>query len=127
MKIRNLSIQFLTLTLLAMPLAACDKGNEEAAATAEPETKPDAEPEAAPVDPAVQAEADALLNPDLDGLDPKVAQAVRIAREIEADPQAADSVLEKHQLDREGLDALMYDIARSPELSKAYREARMSI
>lgn len=133
--------KFSSLTLIAClamaGMTGCDKGNEPAA---DPKTDaaatgdkaegdaPKAEAGDAPVaavDPAVEAEAAALVD-DLDNLDPKVQKAVQIAREIELDPSSADQVLAKHELDREGLDALMYEIARNPELSKAYRDARMA-
>lgn len=126
-----------SLTLgLCLSVSACDKGDD-----AKPATSADAPAaasgdkaaaeggEAAPaktVTPEIQAEADAALSDDLASLDPKVAKAVQIARDIEADPGAADAILVKHQLDREGLDALMYEIARSPDLNKSYRDARMA-
>jgi hypothetical protein len=58
------------------------------------------------------------------GYDPRVAQAARVAREIADDPQAADDVLSKQNLDREKLDALMYEIASDPDLTEQYRIAR---
>ena len=103
--------------------AAAEAGAAEAGAPAEAGAEGEAK---APADPAAQAEADELLAEDLGDLDPKVQKAVTIAREIEAAPDTADQVLAKHELDREGLDALMYEIARSPELAKAYRDARLA-
>lgn len=114
----------------APELTACDSGNKEEP-QAQTDAKADAGAEAKPeeanaVDPAVQKEADEALSADASGLDPKVAKAVNIAKEIEADPSKAEEVLAKHELDREGLDALMYEIARSPELAKSYAAARMN-
>ena len=119
-----------TLVLAVAPtLTACDSGNNDDAA-AKPADAPKAEEpkkeEAKPVDPEAQKEADEVLAADGSGLDPKVAKAVSIAREIEADPSKAEDVLAKHELDREGLDALMYEIARNPELAKSYAAARMN-
>jgi hypothetical protein len=58
-------------------------------------------------------------------LDPRVEKAVRIAAAIEADPVRADEVLAAEGLDREQLDALMYEIARNAELARAYQEQRV--
>jgi hypothetical protein len=58
------------------------------------------------------------------GYDPRVVQAARVARDIAADPKAADDVLAKQSLDREKLDALMYEIAGDPDLTEQYRFAR---
>jgi hypothetical protein len=57
-------------------------------------------------------------------LDPKVRRATEIAESIERDPAASDQVLAQADLDREGLDALMYEIAINPELASQYRIAR---
>lgn len=56
--------------------------------------------------------------------DPRVAQAARVAVEIEADPTKVETVLASADLDREKLDTLMYEIASNPELTKQYRIAR---
>lgn len=119
--------------------AACDKGDtpkaEAGAAKADGgeapkaeagEAKADGGEVVATADPETQAAADKELSDDLTGLDPKVQKAVSIARAIEAKPDSAEDVLASHELDREGLDALMYEIARNPELSRAYRDARMA-
>ena len=44
-------------------------------------------------------------------LPPDVARAVTIARAIEANPAAIDSILTAHGLTRAGLDSMMYAIA----------------
>jgi hypothetical protein len=75
----------------------------------------------------VEAEPDEVEAPggdDLEGYDPRVAQAAKVAREIASDPKAADDVLAKENLDREKLDALMYEIASDPDLTEQYRIAR---
>jgi hypothetical protein len=61
---------------------------------------------------------------ELASYDPRVAQAAKVAREISNDPQSADEVLEAEDLDREKLDALMYEIANDPDLTEQYRVAR---
>lgn len=77
------------------------------------------EVEAEPEEPAEEPAVD-----DLEGYDPRVAQAAKVAREIATDPKAADEVLSKENLDREKLDALMYEIASDPDLTEQYRIAR---
>jgi hypothetical protein len=69
-------------------------------------------------------EVEAEDEDDYAGYDPKVVQAARIAKEIEADPTKADAVLEAANLDREGLDVLMGEIGEDPELATQYRVAR---
>lgn len=128
-KIITKSLMAALVLACAPTLVACDSGNNDDVAKKEEATAPpkgETKEEKKAVDPAVQAEADAALSADASGLDPKVAKAVNIAREIEADPSKAEEVLAKHELDREGLDALMYEIARSPELAKSYAAARMN-
>lgn len=84
-------------------------GGSDEVAKAEPEEE-DAEPE-------VQQDENA-------GYDPRVVQAAEVAREIAKDPATADDVLAKANLDREKLDALMYEIASDPDLTEQYRIAR---
>jgi hypothetical protein len=52
-----------------------------------------------------------------------VARAVAVARGIEANPAAADSVLAANGLTAAGLDSLMYTIAQDSAMSAAYRDA----
>ncbi|MCR9160237.1 MAG: hypothetical protein ACE37F_27450 [Nannocystaceae bacterium] len=61
---------------------------------------------------------------DLEGYDPRVAKAARVAEKISADPQKADDVLATLDLDRDALDELMYEIASDPGLTAQYRMAR---
>jgi len=49
-----------------------------------------------------------------------VQRAVEIARAIEADPDAAERILEDHGLTVEQFEQMMYDISADPDLSKAY-------
>ena len=62
--------------------------------------------------------------PDEPPLDPRVAKAAKLAGEIEAAPENADEILEKHGLDRDKLDALMYEIASDQSLAEDYKLAR---
>jgi len=49
--------------------------------------------------------------------------ASRIAREIEARPDQADEILERHGKTRQEFEKLLYDIAADPDLSRAYTQA----
>jgi len=53
-------------------------------------------------------------------LDPRVEKAVTVANAIASNPDSADEILEKNGLDREKFEALMYEIAKDPELSQLY-------
>jgi hypothetical protein len=52
-----------------------------------------------------------------------VDRAAAVARAIQADTAAADSILAAHGLTRAGLDSLMYEIAADSALARAYAEA----
>lgn len=56
-------------------------------------------------------------------LPPDVQRAVTVARAIEADPAALDSILAAHGLSRAGLDSLMYAIAADSAKAAAYSAA----
>jgi hypothetical protein len=60
---------------------------------------------------------------DTAGAEDLVARAVEIAKAIEADPDAAEAILEQHDLTIESYEALMYDISADPELTRAYEAA----
>jgi len=49
--------------------------------------------------------------------------AASIAREIEASPDQADAILQRHGKTRAEFEQLLYDIAADPELSRAYNQA----
>jgi hypothetical protein len=53
-------------------------------------------------------------------MDPRVEKAVTVANAIASNPDSADEILEKNGLDREKFEALMYEIAKDPELSQLY-------
>jgi len=52
-----------------------------------------------------------------------VEKAVTIAKEIEADPDAVEEILERHGLDAEQFENMIYEISSDPELSRAYNAA----
>lgn len=117
------------LVVLVLGLAACDGGpkdtpvKDDAVANKAPTPatadKPHGAADAAPV------EVEPLEPEDeFSAYDPRVAQAARVALEIQADPTKVETVLASAEIDREALDALMYEIAGNPELSKQYRIAR---
>jgi hypothetical protein len=54
---------------------------------------------------------------------PVVDRAVVVARAIQANPAATDSILGAHGLTRVGFDSLMYDVAADSALARAYTEA----
>jgi hypothetical protein len=64
--------------------------------------------------------------PSMDSPEGRVALAAMVATEIAGTPDKADEILEQNGLDRDKLDELMYEIAKDPELSKAYKEQRMN-
>ena len=95
---------WIPILMLAL-LAACGGGGgtEEAQATGS---------QAAPANDEATGAAD----------DP-VSLAVEIAEALEADPDSAEAILERHGLTVEQYEALMYDISADPELSRAYEAA----
>jgi hypothetical protein len=58
-----------------------------------------------------------------EALPPEVARAVAVARGLEANPAAADSILTANGLTVTGLDSLMYRIAQDSALTAAYTNA----
>lgn len=115
------------LLCLPVSLAACEPGGDEKAATKSDSGSKAGDDGAA--DGAAEAGADdgAAEGGD-DGeaieMDPKVEQAVTVANAIAADPASADSILEEAGLDRESFEALLYEIAKDPEMSNSYAVAR---
>jgi hypothetical protein len=96
----------LPLIAAAVSLAACRQANREAGNSAQAL----AESASAPASPAAS-------------LPPDVALAVEIARAVQANPSAADSVLAAHRLSRAGLDSLVYAIAADSAKAAAYSAA----
>jgi hypothetical protein len=108
-----------TMMGLVLTLGACDKADP---AKTDKQAKVDPKPDGDAVKPG-----DTESNePDVEApaLDPKVEQAVTVANMIAADPAAADTILTEAGLDRDSFEAMLYEIARDPELSKSYAIAR---
>ena len=53
----------------------------------------------------------------------RVSQAVIIAKEIRSNPDAAQAILERHGMNAEQFEALMFEIAEDEEMSRAYSAA----
>lgn len=53
-----------------------------------------------------------------------VGQVAAVANAIEAQPSAADSILQAGSMTREAFDSLIYTVAADPQLSAAYQTAR---
>jgi len=119
--------------------AKADKKADAKEADAKPakDDPPDAKPadtKAAPptedAKPSEDSAAPAAANDEapaedgLSGYDPRVAKAAGVAEQISEDPQKADELLAAADLDRDKLDALMYEIANDPDLTAQYRMAR---
>ena len=66
-------------------------------------------------DPSHTADATRTVSASVD-------RAVTVARAVRVSPAAADSILSAHGLSRNGLDALMYEIASDSALARAYAE-----
>ena len=53
----------------------------------------------------------------------QVQKAVDVARALEADPDRVEAILEEAVMTADEYEALLYDIAADPELSRLYNEA----
>jgi hypothetical protein len=105
--------------VMTIVLASCGTAGEDSAAS-----KPSSPPPK-PVGKASAPLAKAAPKPDPEEkVDSRVAKAAAVAAELSAKPEDADAILERHGLDRDRLDALMYEIAADEGLAKAYRLAR---
>ncbi len=118
---RTTSTRVLSALALACTLSACDSGDApkqaETGETATIAAKPVADPP--PVAPKPGDSA-----PPPDSPQAKVQLAALVAREISAAPELADDILAKHGLDRDKFDAIIFEIAADPALTKAYMAAR---
>ncbi len=130
MNIQTITRTLAVVALLAVP--ACDSGTkqEPSKTAAKPETKPVVKPDAKiaakPDDKAVDKPEDKPVDakPPEDPNAAKVTLAATVAKEISGAPDKADEILGKHGLDRDKLDALMFEIAGDPALTQAYMDAR---
>ena len=110
MKTSTITRILVAFALVGLP--ACDGGGD----TKKTDTKVAADDTAKPADSKEQPAAD----PNAE----KIKLAATVAREISGAPDQADEILGKHGLDRDKLDALMFEIAGDPELTQAYMAAR---
>lgn len=99
---------FILACSATLSLSACKKQER-----AEPDPKDNAAQ--AQVDPAP---ADSPSTPS------KAKIAAEVAVEISKAPEQADAILARHRMDRESLEALMFEIAKDPKLRDAYNQAR---
>ena len=121
--------RILAATLLFTALPACDSGTPTPDAkkvVTKAETKPASKP-ADPkpvVAPVVTPETKPEEKPAADPADNKIQLAALVAKEISGAPDKADEILNTLNLDRDKLDALMFEIAADPALTKRYMDAR---
>ena len=71
---------------------------------------------------ALTLSALALLACDSEEDDPAL-RAAAIAREIRANPDGTEAILDEHDMTIEEFEALMYDVAADPEMSQRYQAA----
>lgn len=111
-------IRILAVTALFASPLACDSGTPDTKKVA-------AKPEAKKVEakaPEVKPEVKPPAQPDPSDI--KIQLAASLAKEISGAPDKADEILGKRGLDRDKLDALMFEIAGDPALTKRYMDAR---
>jgi len=120
-----------TLCAITLAAPACGGDAKKADTKAVKTAKTDATPKTdAPKADAPKVDDKATPEPPKDEpvkADPnaeKVQTAATVAREISSDPEKADEILARHNLDRAKLDALMYEIGLDPQLTEAYMAAR---
>lgn len=100
---------FLRLACVALlALSGCKKDDAS-------NTISQGESEPAAADPAAQKQAPTKS---------KAIMAAQIAVEISKAPEQADAILAKQGMSRADLESLMFEIAKDPQLRKAYNAAR---
>lgn len=128
MQIKTTILAILCAVSLAAPACGGDakKTDTKAVKTAKTDATP--KTDAPKTDaPKVEDKAPELPKDEPVKADPnteKVQTAATVAREISSDPEKADEILARHNLDRAKLDALMYEIGLDPQLTEAYMTAR---
>jgi hypothetical protein len=124
--------RFISITLLATTVLACDKKDEPVKAdpvakkaTASDKTTdakkpapttPEVAPTTAAPDPAPVEPAAGPLGLD----DERIVVIATAARELESHPEDSDEVLERHGLDRPSFEAAVTEIAKDPWKSDLY-------
>lgn len=114
------------LPALALLTAACDGGEAKKTETkvvTKVETKTTVEKTETKEVVAAEKPAEPAA-PAPDSPEGKVQLAAAVAKEISAAPEQADDILGKHGLDRTKFDAIIFEIAGDPELTKKYMAAR---
>lgn len=122
---RTMNILILAAVALAVPATGCGgdaKKSDAKAAKADTKKADDKSDEKK----ADEPKEDEGPKPSMDTPEGRVALAALVATKISAAPDDADQILEDNGLDRDQLDTLMYEIARDPELSRAYKEQRIN-
>ena len=128
MKTSTITRILVAFALVGLP--ACDGGDTKKTDTkvvAKTTTKGDVKTDTKTTTTTVtttEPEKPADKPPVIDPKAEKVKLAATVAREISGAPDQADEILGKHGLDRDKLDALMFEIAGDPELTQAYMAAR---
>lgn len=74
----------------------------------------------APPADAPAPDTDAAADMKADEVPAQVAKALVVAKAVQADPSKAEAALEANGMSRDEFEALMYEIAADPELSRAY-------
>jgi hypothetical protein len=130
MHLKNFT-SLLSAVALTLTLSACDSGETkktETKVTKKTETKVETKVETKGTDTKTDVAVAPQPKPDdkpaADSPEAKVQLAASIAREISAAPEQADDILGKHNLDRDKFDAMIFEIAGDPALTKAYMAAR---
>ena len=125
MTMRNFTSTLAAVVLFALPACGGDAAKTDTKTKTVTKTdvkadapKPDIKPEVA------TPEKPADMAPPVNPADEKVQLAATVAKEISGAPDKADEILGKHGLDRDKLDAMMFEIAGDPEMTKAYMAAR---
>jgi hypothetical protein len=119
---RNLMTMISTLTL-AIALVGCGDANQPAKKDDKAAKADDKAKDAGSKDAGADKDAEATP-PDPNSPEGKALKAAEVAAAIEAAPENADDILAKHKLDREQLDALMFEVASDPVAREAYKLAR---
>jgi hypothetical protein len=123
----------LSAAALALSLSACggDTKKTETKVTKKTETKVETKTETKTEtkgDPKIAATPEPPkpvdTKPDPNSPEAKVQLAASVAKEISVAPEQADEILAKNGLDRDKFDAMIFEIAGDPELTKAYMAAR---
>lgn len=125
---KNSTITRILVAFALVGLPACDGGDTKKTdtkvvtkTTTKGDVKTDTKTTTTVTTPEPEKPAD---KPVADPNAEKVKLAATVAREISGAPDQADEILGKHGLDRDKLDALMFEIAGDADLTQAYMAAR---